>query len=165
MKRILIILFAVTINVSAFGQVDTSKYVLTIRQSKYEKKDTLTLLVLTTTLTNNTNDTLKYLSMSCSWSEFYYLDNDKVSFEPSRCTRNGPIILTLLPYKSVDRVIKLVIEQTKDTSKLKFKIGLNLLKFKNEFDVFYDEFRKGTLKNNIIWSNAFTQINPTTEEH
>jgi|AntAceMinimDraft_17_1070374.scaffolds.fasta_scaffold01568_6 hypothetical protein len=161
MKKLLTILFAATITVSVFGQGltsylsnDTSKYILTIKQGKYEKVGNQTYLLVPTTLTNNTNDTLKYLSMSCSWQEFYYVDNDKMSVEQVICTKNGQIMLTLLPHKSVDKEIKLVIKQKTGTSKLKFKIGLSLLKVKKTLPHKFDEQEK--IKN-IIWSNTITQ--------
>ena len=154
MKKLLTILVVATIAISTLGQVDTSKYVLTIKQGKYEKVNNQTYLLVPTTLTNNTNDTLKYLSMSCSWQEFYYVDNDKMSVEQIICTKNGQIMLTLLPHKSVEKEIKLVIEQTISTSKLKFKIGFSLLKVKNNLPYDFNEQEK---KKNIIWSNTIAQ--------
>lgn len=158
MKTKLTILFAVIIGTSAFGQMDNSKYILTIKQGKYEKINNQTYLSVPTTLTNNTDDTLKYLSMSCSWREFYCVDNDKMSVEQVICTKNGQIILTLLPHKSVDREIKLIIEQITDTSKLKFKIGFSLIKVKNNLPYEFNEQEK---MKNIIWSNTVTQIDTT----
>ncbi|MCD4793047.1 MAG: hypothetical protein K8R54_07445 [Bacteroidales bacterium] len=157
MKTKLTILFAVTITFSTFGQMDNSKYILTIKQGKYEKINNQTYLLVPTTLTNNTDDTLKYLSMSCSWREFYYVNNDKMSVEQVICTKNGQIMLTLLPHKSVNKEIKLVIEQTTDT-KLKFKIGFSLIKVKNNLPYEFNEQEK---MKNIIWSNAVTQIDTT----
>ncbi len=133
------------------AQADTSKYVLTIKQGKYEKADNQTYLLVSTTLTNNTNDTLKYLSMLCSWWDFYYVDNDRIEVYKGVCKKNFEIMLTLLPHKSVDREIKLVIGQTTGTSKLKFRIGINLLKVKNEK---IDEWKELRNTKNIIWSNV-----------
>jgi hypothetical protein len=150
-KKLLTILFTLTLTVSAFGQADTSKYVLTIKQGKYEKVGTQTFLLVPTTLTNNSPDTLKYLSTTCSWREFYRVDNDKISIKRVDCKKNKPIMLTLAPYKSVDTEIELVIAQT--ISKVKFKIGMNLLKIENENNLL-DVFREKQKTKNIIWSNA-----------
>lgn len=153
-------------NVKYFEKADTSEYVLTIKQGKYEKGsygkiDNQTFYVVPIILTNNTDGTLKYLSMSCSWNEFYCVDNDKMDIYWETCTRNFPIMLTLLPHKSADREIKLVIKQTTGTSKLKFRIGIHLLKVKNnekDMDDVYNEYKKSesTRQNpkNIIWSNT-----------
>ena len=163
MKKLLTILIAATITVAAFGQADTSKYALTIKQGKYKKTDTQTYLMVPTTLTNNTNDTLKYLSMSCSWQEFYYVDNDKMSVDQVTCSGNDMIILTLAPHKSVGNEVKLVVGQITDTSKIKFKIGINLLKAtKNENNV-WNEYKGQQETKNIIWSNTITQIDVTAK--
>ena len=157
MKTILTIIIIAAVIVPSFGQADTSKYALTIKQSKYEKTGTKTYLVVHTTLKNNTKDTLRYLSMSCSWREFYHLSNDNLSFEPWVCTKNGPIILILAPNESVDTELKLVVEKTTDTPILKFKIGLNLVEVKNNIQEVYNEYRKKNTQN-IIWSNSITLI-------
>jgi len=157
MKTILTITILIGIIVPTFGQADTSKYALTIKQGEYEKTGTQTCLFVQATLTNNTNDTLRYLSMSCSWMEFYHLDNDKLNFESCLCEKNGPIILTLAPHESADNELKLVINQTIDTPNLKFKIGFNLVEVKSSIEEVHSEYRKKRI-HNIIWSNSIILI-------
>ncbi len=156
MRTLLTILFATTITVSAFGQADTSKYILTIKQGKYEKAGKQTYLTVPVTLTNNSADTLKYLSTTCSWGEFYCTDNKNMFSTITLSRYNAPIMLILAPYKSVDTEVKLVVKQTMHSSSLMFKIGLNLIKIKNENNLpdKYKEQQRET--KNIIWSNAVT---------
>ena len=165
MKKLLMILFAVALTVSAFGQADTSKYVLTIKQGKYKKVGTQIFLLVPTTLANNSNDTLKYLSMSCSWQEFYYVDNAKMSVDQVNCSGNDMIILTLAPHKSVDTEVRLVVGQITDTYKIKFKIGINLLKATKNVNNVWNEYKGQQETKNIIWSNAVTQVDMPDKEH
>lgn len=153
MRYLITILFATTITVSAFGQADTSKYELTIKQGKYEKAGKKTYLTVPVTLTNNSADTLKYLSTTCSWGEFYYTDNDMFTGTITLSRYNVPIILILAPYKSVDTKVKLVVNQTMHSSSLMFRIGLNLIKIKNK-DNLSDKYKEQQETKNIIWSNA-----------
>ena len=157
MKTLLAILFTATLTTLTFGQKDTSKYVLAIKQVKNEKTAQKTFWIVSTTVTNNSNETLKYLSMSCSWQEFYYVDNNKMSIDVGVCTKNGPIIVNLAPNESVNKEIKLQIKQDNGGfNKIKFKIGMNLLQVKNENTTsqLYDEFLKDKFMKNIIWSNS-----------
>jgi hypothetical protein len=121
-------------------------------KSKSCKRGQTTFLITPSTLTNNTKDTLRYYSMSCSWQDFYSVDSNKLQVEGNECDKNIPTILTLAPGQSRTVEIKLLISQTIDASEIKFKIGFNLMKVsgtKNEFD-----FRELQKKENIIWSNT-----------
>ena len=92
--------------------------------------------------------------MSCSWQDFYSVDNKKLQIEIIPCEKNIPTILMLAPGQTKTVEIRLLISQSVDASEIKFKIGFNLMevdKSKNPFDFDFKEEQK---KENIIWSNT-----------
>jgi hypothetical protein len=62
------------------------------------------------TLTNNTNDTLKYAGMSASWWDFYSLDNKNFALAADywNVFKNGPVVHILLPHQSITNNIKII---------------------------------------------------------
>ena len=138
-----------------YSQALKSKdYTLIINKVKVVKENKQTFWATPTTLFNNTKDTLKYFSMSCSWQDFYLVDNHKLKVEVIQCDKNIPIILTLAPGQSKTIIIRLLISQKMKPKTVKFKIGLNIMKvasLSNKLDL--NEQRK---KKNIIWSNIIT---------
>ncbi len=143
---------------SVFGQIysqsiDEAKYKLVIKKGEIVKDSTNTFLLIPATLTNQTNDTLKYFSKSCSWQEYYSVNNKNLEIETVNCDKNIPIILTLAPNQSATVDLRLLISQTIDSSPNSFKIGFHLLKdqvFMDMYDV-SNQFYK-----NIIWSNEIS---------
>lgn len=131
-------------------------YKLIIKEGKWVKENKQTYLIIPTTLTNNSNDTLKYYSMSCSWQEFYSIDNDRLQIVRNDCLKNAPIILILAPKQSTTVKIRLVKTKSTDVSLIKFRIGFNLMQANNsnkKFDYNEEEQRK---KKNVIWSNEIS---------
>jgi hypothetical protein len=121
------------------------------------KKANLTILngkciyTIPTIIHNKSKDTLYYFSMSCSWKEFYTINNPKFKISMNGCDKNIPKIIKVNPHDS--NMIKLQIEtEDKNESLKNLKVGFNFIdaKSKTEFD-----FIKGNLKTkkNIIWSN------------
>lgn len=136
--------------------VKNDKYILTIKIGKIEKQNDQTYWAVPVTLTNNSAETLKYFSMSCSWQDFYSIDNNKLQIETAWCEKNVPIILVLAPRQVKTVELRLLITQTMDASEIKFKIGFNLMKAsstQNPFD-FNDE--EESKKKNVIWSNVIS---------
>lgn len=130
---------------------------MTIVKGNVIKENNQTLLIIPTTLTNNTVDTLRYYSMSCSWQDFYSVDNYKLQVEgPPGCDKNIPKILTLAPKRSKTVEIRLLVSQSIKLSGINFRIGFNLIKAsRNETKVNLDY--NELLKNrNRIWSNRIT---------
>jgi hypothetical protein len=105
------------------------------------------------TLTNNSADTLKYVSWNCSWQNSYSVDNDKWRIVENICFRNGCVVVQIPPHQSESKILKL--EKVKGISKskdLKFKIGFHFfpppVKFKKP-----PSNLEGFPKNDfIIWS-------------
>jgi len=143
---------------------DRRNYVITIDQNKvstlkysrpkdnyYEK----TVLFVPVKLTNNSNDTLKYMTMSCSWEEFYMADRREIATIPIEpCDKNIPKCLTLGPHKSVIVNVPVVKLQRGK----RFRIGMALIKLNNH-DNLFDLLNIGSYSidkkdDNIIWSNT-----------
>ena len=152
MKRILIVLFILSfIGLHSFKSYNTD-YVLTIKKGKTIKKNKQLYLIVPVTLTNNSKDTLNYLSMSCSWEDLYVVDHKNLEIEGSICDKNIPAILTLAPAEKRTVALKLITGQVSDRTKKEFKIGYNLIKSTKRQDLL--SYRALKKKANIIWSNA-----------
>ena len=137
-----------------YSQVSKSKdYILTITKGRVEKIDKNTYWIIPTTFTNQSKDTLKYFSMSCSWSDFYTVDNRKLQVRGNDCDKNIPIILTLAPNACKTVEVYLQISQTMDASSISFRIGMHLVKAGKSTDN-YNYFGEKENKKDIIWSNA-----------
>lgn len=78
-------------------------------------------------LWNRSKDTLKYLSMSCSWQEFYLTNHKDVNIRVDECDKNVPRILTLKPNES--RTVEIEIVATKDILD-EFKVGIHIVQTK-----------------------------------
>jgi hypothetical protein len=138
-----------------------SKYILHIDQSTvtrpkdtsiYGEKTRLTWFVLK--LTNNTNDTLKYISMSCSWWDIYRISNNNIGSFSSVCEKNIPVVINLPPHQTSKINFPLKITKAKDVRGQKFRIGMNVVVYKSWSQVWnssvWDKLSSG---NNLIWSN------------
>jgi len=141
---------------------DRKNYVMTIDpiavfMTKYSlPKDNdynKSVLFVPVKFTNNSNDTLRYLTMTCSWEEFYTTDNHEVAIIPGRnCDTNFPKDLILRPHKS----IKLTVPVVKIHGGKKFRIGMILIKVDQKNDSFYLIEKALSLSNKdkyTIWSN------------
>ena len=131
-------------------------YTLTIIKGKVIKENEQTIWVIPTTLTNNTKDTLRYFSMSCSWQELYSVDNNKLRVEIADCDKNIPTILILAPGQSRTLETRVLISQILDTSVTKFKIGFNLMKVWGTQKASFSDFKEELKKGKVIWSNIIS---------
>jgi len=113
-----------------------------------------------TIITNNSSDTLSYLTMSCSWEEFYIIDSKELSLPMKSCDENGLTLMQIPPHKTIEKL--LLLRSSKNKNQLhntKFKIGFkfykvnyNNIKNMNSYPDIYTYFTK---KNEIIlWSNT-----------
>jgi len=104
--------------------------------------------LINTKLTNNTNDILKYYSMSCSYQDFYYLYGQELFFDETYCYKNGPITVTLLPNESKDVQLKLRKSPKIDYGNVKIGFFLYKVNKDKDFDV-----KQINLKSNLLTSN------------
>jgi hypothetical protein len=151
-KRILILISCLFCFYLTYSQ-RKNEYKLRIKKGEVVKVDTQTYWIIPTTLTNLTNDTLTYLSMSCSWQSFYLVSNKKLKKENYWCDKNIPVILKLAPNESREIKLRLIVNRLTNAPPLGFKIGLNLVKIKDLVDGFNYVLTNQQKKMNIIWSN------------
>lgn len=101
-------------------------------------------LTLEITLTNNSADTVKYRSMSCSWQEYYRTNSKYWGIEINPCFKNGLTIEKISPNSSITKTISLVKRKgyhgKEDTV---FKLGLNYLPTESKIKK----------RSEILWSN------------
>lgn len=134
-------------------QNELPKCSLKIEKGKIIKENNQTFWIIPTTLTNSSNDTLKYFSMSCSWQKFYYVNNPNLHINGGdNCDKNVSVCLTLAPKQSRTVEIKLSINPEIVSTKVSFQIGMNIIDA-NNMDKAYKVFRSNK-KENIIWSNS-----------
>jgi hypothetical protein len=114
---------------------------------KQEKQSYITVPV---TFTNNTDDTLEYVSMSCSWWDIYSTNNAEISIlQPKdNCYKNGPTVIQLFPKAS--SVVYLSIAYPKHSNTSSVRLGMIFQKHINgKNDIYIPALRK----DNVTWSN------------
>lgn len=107
---------------------------------------------------NNSNDTLQYASMSCSWLEMYMTNNVDFKVTEQMCFKNVPEVKVIPPKQS--SVVEIpIITDVKTVLPQKIKIGLNLQKCTGDdlwnAIVLLDLILKPKASN-TIWSNEVT---------
>lgn len=113
-------------------------------------------LSLKVTLINNTSDTVKYISMDCSWQESYRINSDKWKIDISICYKNGRVIISLPPHQSTSKILCLIKKEgISKFETMKFKIGFNFIPL-NESKNIPSKFDYFFKIENIIWSNTIT---------
>jgi hypothetical protein len=135
-----------------FSQTNKKEeYSLQIRKGTVVKGSSQNIWTIPTTLTNLSDDTLKYFSVRCSWQDFYFVNNEKLFVLKSMCEKNNPIVLKLPPKKSTTVALKLLITPTLDTSFIRFKVGFDLIRANKPTSEF--NIKDVLLRENVIWSN------------
>ena len=87
-------------------------------------------------LTNNSSDTIAYLTMTCGWIVFYEFDTKSLNFRNLRCDTNIPTSVKIAPHSSHQDILQLkVIDKSTFSSVNRFKIGFAFTPVKNENDV------------------------------
>ncbi|MGL4629768.1 MAG: hypothetical protein ACRCVT_01080 [Leadbetterella sp.] len=154
MVRIAIFLVFSFFSRFVFSQVAPSSiYSFTIQKGKFQKQGKITYLLVSATLTNHSKDTLNYTSMSCSWEDFYIVDNKNMGLEHLGCDKNAPIVLTLPPSQNRKTELPIIINPKIDFSDRKCRIGFYLIKKLPNQNIYKFNFQEEKEKENIIWSN------------
>jgi hypothetical protein len=125
-----------------------SKVLFGIQKVKNNYKE-----IIKATLTNKTNDTLYYYSMSCSWQEFYSTDNTNLIVHVNLCDKNIPKVLQIAPHKSNVVTLELINKLTNKNIGKKLRIGFNFIEPKSRNLIDFNR-KELTNKVNIIWSNT-----------
>ncbi len=142
---------------------DRKNYILNIDQKTIKKavdidffKSKHQIAYLPLKFTNKSNDTLNYISMSCSWLDFYFTNNTRIKFEQQICFKNAPVVNTIYPKRTTTIYIPILLNEAGGSFNRRFKIGISLQKFIDNtqllnFDMFKYMLRPETA--NMIWSN------------
>jgi hypothetical protein len=108
-------------------------------------------------VTNNSNDTLKYLNKSCAWADILKTDNIKMRIWKNSCSLDVTNVEIVAPHKSTTYAITVVYNKTKMSSNTPFNAGVGFFKFVNKQQLAtFDATKKfaETGENNLIWSNT-----------
>ena len=82
-------------------------------------------LTLKATLKNDSNETIDYLSKTCSYEEFYFDNSKYLEIQGSDCDKNIGTIFFLEPKQSRTVILKFKI--LAKSRKLKLKVGFKLI--------------------------------------
>jgi|SRR5579862_986481 len=89
-----------------------------------EAKDGISHIFVKTDIINNSPDAIAYLSMSCSWDEFYFTDTNNVDIKKRQmCYLNGFEIVKISPHNKEEKILELIYKGEPET--IRFKIGFN----------------------------------------
>ena len=127
---------------------DETKIKKVDKEYSYKNRNTFSIPV---TLHNNSNKTLSYFSMDCSWQDFYHIDNRNLEVPIPICEENMSIVVKVPPHSMHTVMVPIVFKENKLKQSESFRIGLNInINAHNEmFDFNYDELRDF----NLVWSN------------
>ncbi len=118
--------------------------------------DTIGVIHIATTLYNPTADTVRFVSMTCSYEDFFTTSTNSFKIQSRYdCYSNYPTVITIPPKAKTDRYI--MITRTKkgmNVDTITLKVGMYYLPYKmgDNFDAIikqYDERQKA----DILWSN------------
>ena len=143
-------------------KADRENYLLAIDQNRLKKpKDTIlykkkyTYILVPVNFINNSNEDLKYMSMSCSWLDYYQVNIKNIDIFSWNCNKNIPDLKTVAAHKSQVIFVPIIYNKAAVSKITRFKIGMSLQKYisKNQFgsDVYTYLLRPET--SNLIWSN------------
>jgi len=138
---------------------DRKNYILTIDKWQIKKPYDTTLIAskekfsftkIPVRLTNNSKDTLRYITMSCSWEDIYTSNTKRIIILSGPCDKNIPTIAILPPHQSKNVYLPVIFKKS-DTSVKVFKIGINLQK-QDKLGNYNSVDLDSNIKN-LIWSN------------
>ena len=120
----------------------------------FHRIDTSDCIFAKTVLTNNSPDTMAYLSMTCSWQWGYTTDSKYLSIEENICFSNGPMTIYLAPHKtSVNYLTLIAHKPINELRDAKFRMGFNLVQADSAKDG-EDAVRRIPDMKNVLWSDT-----------
>jgi hypothetical protein len=106
------------------------------------------------TLTNNTSDTLWYVSRDCSWQKSYLIDNDKWRVFVNMCYKDGPETISIPPYQSETKVLELLkLDGISKSKTSEFRIGFHCIPPPIEIKTIPAKFERNPPRDFTVWSN------------
>ncbi|HZY37948.1 MAG TPA: hypothetical protein VFE53_14925 [Mucilaginibacter sp.] len=109
------------------------------------------VFLLPVTIHNNSNELLKYYSMTCSWQEFYHIDNKELDVFGTNCDGNIPKEVVVPAHSAHTDKVPFIFDKSEIRTEQHFKIGVNINK--NVVDDAFGGYDEELLVYNIVWSN------------
>nr|WP_067060257.1 hypothetical protein [Mucilaginibacter sp. L294] len=147
---------------------DRKSYTLTVEKEKiepprdtiitdYKNRKTKKAKVITAPviLHNNSNDTLRFYSMTCSWYSFYGTNSTAIGLPVWACNKNIPQIITIAPHKIFERYMSIVYDSNIKSGN-KYRISMSLLKVPDDLKSTWGFWPGEYVRFNKIWSNEIT---------
>jgi hypothetical protein len=159
MKKLILIALILLFSFGFLKTNSNSEVIFSIEKGHELKENNHTLQVIPATLKNISKDTLYFASMSCSWQDLYYMNNQDLILETDACDKNIPVILTLAPNETKTVILKL-----RKMSKISYdnvKLGFNFIKLKSKTDKIDMGVINKINKSNLIFSNTVSFEKPT----
>ncbi|WPV00202.1 hypothetical protein SNE26_00275 [Mucilaginibacter sp. cycad4] len=170
---------AVPAGVIALSPADRKNFKISINQDSVKQmKDTICYAagkihrclyaIVPVILSNQSDDTLKYINMSCSWLDAFTTDVESIKLLPSavmeECWKNSPAIYMIAPHQRITFFIPVYFLTDMGKNKLfvskAFKIGMSLFKYiegtQFPFDILGLTLRRE--KDIILWSDDIVAL-------
>ena len=104
---------------------------------------------------NNSNEALRFYSMTCSWFEFWDTDNRAIELSTWGCQYNIPEIITVAPHQEYKKKLDVIYDSTVKGG-TKYRIVMSLLKAPGDGKANWDFWPGEYTRFNKIWSNKIT---------
>jgi hypothetical protein len=104
------------------------KLIFSAQVDNWIKEGDINYLLVRTSLTNSSPDTVTYITMSCSWQDVYTTDTKDLVISVNECDKNVPHLIKIPPHGRQDTDLKLKSEKSiSQLTNLHFRLGLNLV--------------------------------------
>jgi len=131
-----------------------SKLIFSAQVDKWIKEGDVNYLLVRTSLTNSSSDTVTYITMSCSWQDVYTIDTKDLVISVNECDKNVPHLSKIPPRSRQDTDLKLKSEKSiSRLTNMHFRLGFNLVTAK-DYNEMFEKVSQLTEMKNVIWSNA-----------
>jgi|GEM_PF-3056127 len=112
-KYLIITVFIMSMSVTGFTQrivkcIDPSKIVFTAKMDSLTSMDQGVYINIKTSIKNNSSDTLRYLSMSCSWAKYYQITSATLHLPIPQCDNDSAILVSVLPHHSQKTILRVI---------------------------------------------------------
>src|ERR1700735_3609551 len=110
-----LILLYILIAFCSFQKIESTNNRLSLKAhlGSWSKEGEDNLLPIKITLKNNTSYSVSYLSMSCSWDDFYTLNIEKFTFKGLLCTNNSPVRIKIPPHGKEEKELILIVKNNR----------------------------------------------------
>lgn len=144
-------LYTLTVNEGMIAKSHDTLVTL-FRKNKSEKLKYIKVPII---LHNNSKNTLKFYSMSCSWSDFYGTNSKDINISTGVCDKNVPEIIEIKPHSEYQQYLP-IIYNSKLKKGEKYKISMSLNKCSNTNNSLWGFDIEEYTMFNKIWSNEVT---------